>query len=168
MALAIETYTDNALSYLKLLDFNADMNIVNVELSDIVKKLIRKYRLNFISTETKLEFVDFQKKVVSDKNYLEIMIEQILNNALKYAAGKDTYIGFKEDYLYIKDTGTGISKEDIKMVFSRGYAVENEINPNKSSGIGLYLVSQISEKLNHRVEVDSKLKEYTEFRIYFE
>lgn len=167
LSLSIENYTEIALSYLKLIDFSSDLEIKKIEISSIVKKIIRKYKIHFISTNTKLHYDDFVKEIISDSNYIEIMIEQIINNALKYALGKDIYIGFKEDYLYIKDTGLGIEKDKLKRIFDRGYSVSNEINPNKSSGIGLYIVKRISDKLNHRVEVESKPNEFTEFRIYF-
>lgn len=167
LSMSIESYTEMALSYLKLIDFSADMKIKKLNLSSIMKKLLRKYRRHFISSRTKLYFEDFNIEVISDKNYLEIMIEQILNNALKYASGKEVLIGFREDYLYIRDTGLGISADDIKKIFVRGYSVSNEINPDKSSGIGLYIVKHISYKLNHPVEVSSKVSEFTEFRIYF-
>lgn len=167
ISLSIENYTDMALSYLNLSDFSADINIKTFELSDIVKKLIRKYRVHFMETNTKLIFNDFNKMVISDKKYLELMLEQIINNAVKYASGKEVYIGYKDNYLYIKDTGYGIKNDEIKMIFNRGYSSENSINPNKSSGIGLYIVKRISQKLNHRVLVDSTIGHYTEFRIYF-
>ncbi|WP_282926298.1 sensor histidine kinase [Helcococcus kunzii] len=167
ISLSIENYTDMALSYLNLSDFSADINIKTFELSDIIKKLIRKYRVHFIETNTKLIFKDFNKMVISDKKYLELMLEQIINNAVKYASGKEVYIGYKDNYLYIKDTGYGIKNDEIKMIFNRGYSSENSINPNKSSGIGLYIVKRISKKLNHRVLVDSTIGHYTEFRIYF-
>lgn len=168
MSLSIENYTDMALSYLNLSNFSADINVKKIELSDVIKKIIRKYKINFIETNTKLHFEEFSKEVISDSKYLELMLEQILNNAIKYAGGNDIYIGYKENYLYIKDTGYGISNDEIKMIFNRGYSSENKINPNKSSGIGLYIVKRISEKINHRVLVDSEFGKWTEFRIYFE
>lgn len=167
ISLSIENYTDMALSYLNLSDFSADINIKSFELSDVVKTLIRKYKIYFIETNTKLIFNDFSKIIISDKKYIELMIEQIINNAVKYASGKSVSIGFMDNYLYIKDTGFGIANDQIKMIFNRGYSSANRINPNKSSGIGLYIVKRISEKLNHKVLVDSKFGEYTEFRIYF-
>lgn len=168
MSLSIENYTDMALSYLNLSNFSADINVKKIELSDVIKKLIRKYKINFIETNTKLHFEEFSKEVISDSKYLELMLEQILNNAIKYAGGNDIFIGYKEYYLYIKDTGYGISNDEIKMIFNRGYSSENKINPNKSSGIGLYIVKRISEKINHIVLVDSEFGKWTEFRIYFE
>ncbi|TRW26110.1 HAMP domain-containing histidine kinase [Criibacterium bergeronii] len=170
IALSIENYTQMALSYLKLGDFSADMDIKEVDISEVVKALIRKYKLNFISTKTPLDFEDFKKITISDKKYLSLMLEQILNNALKFANGKKIIIkyNFCENYLMIKDLGIGIDKHKIEKIFDRGYSASYGVNENKSTGIGLYLVKQISNKLGHKVAVYSEVNIYTEFRIYFD
>ncbi|MBS6063429.1 MAG: sensor histidine kinase [Peptostreptococcaceae bacterium] len=170
IALSIENYTQMALSYLKLGDFSADMDIKEVDISEVVKALIRKYKLNFISTKTPLDFEDFKKITISDKKYLSLMLEQILNNALKFANGKKIIIkyNFCENYLMIKDLGIGIDKHKIEKIFDRGYSASYGLNENKSTGIGLYLVKQISNKLGHKVAVYSEVNIYTEFRIYFD
>lgn len=170
IALSIENYTQMALSYLKLGDFSADMDIKEVDISEVVKALIRKYKLNFISTKTPLDFEDFKKITISDKKYLSLMLEQILNNSLKFANGKKIIIkyNFCENYLMIKDLGIGIDKHKIEKIFDRGYSASYGVNENKSTGIGLYLVKQISNKLGHKVAVYSEVNIYTEFRIYFD
>lgn len=170
IALSIENYTQMALSYLKLGDFSADMDIKEVDISEVVKALIRKYKLNFISTKTPLDFEDFKKITISDKKYLSLMLEQILNNSLKFANGKKIIIkyNFCENYLMIKDLGIGIDKHKIEKIFDRGYSASYGLNENKSTGIGLYLVKQISNKLGHKVAVYSEVNIYTEFRIYFD
>ena len=97
------------------------------------------------------------------------MIEQILNNALKYARGKDIWIEFdaSEQSLIIKDNGVGISKADIPKIFDKGYSGYNGRLNEESSGIGLFIVKHISNHLNHEVDVDSKLNEGTTFKIHF-
>ena len=68
----------------------------------------------------------------------------------------------------IKDLGIGIDKHKIEKIFDRGYSASYGVNENKSTGIGLYLVKQISNKLGHKVAVYSEVNIYTEFRIYFD
>ncbi|WP_018659125.1 sensor histidine kinase [Allofustis seminis] len=168
LIIAIENYTEMALTYLKLSDFSADMEIRSVEISHIVNKLLKKYRTHFISSGTKLVYKPFCQKVVTDANYLEIMIEQLLNNALKYASGTEITIGFEADYFFIRDKGLGIAEEKQAIIFSRGYSAGNQMNSHKSSGIGLYVVQQISQKLDHPVEVFSSVEQhFSEFRIHF-
>ena len=50
------------------------------------------------------------------------MIEQILNNALKYARGKDIWITFNNEnhVLSIRDNGVGISKADLPKISIKG------------------------------------------------
>ena len=90
------------------------------------------------------------------------MIEQILNNALKYARGKDIWITFdqQQHVLTIRDNGVGISQADLK-IFDKGYSGYNgRLNAN-SSGIGLFIVKHISQHLHHYVDVQSELNKGT-------
>ena len=70
------------------------------------------------------------------------MIEQLLNNALKYAKGKDIWIDFDvaNQTLQIKDNGIGISKADIPKIFDKGYSGFNGRLNEQSTGIGLFIV----------------------------
>lgn len=98
------------------------------------------------------------------------MIEQILNNALKYARGKDIWITFNNEnhVLSIRDNGVGISKADLPKIFDKGYfrGYNGRLHQH-SSGIGLFIVKHISAHLHHKVEVSSTLHEGTTFDIHF-
>ncbi|SUK42004.1 Two-component sensor histidine kinase [Staphylococcus aureus] len=69
------------------------------------------------------------------------MIEQLINNALKYARGKDIWIEFDEqsNQLYVKDNGIGISEADLPKIFDKGYSGYNGQRQSNSSGIGLFI-----------------------------
>ncbi|TWK32794.1 Sensor histidine kinase WalK [Bacillus licheniformis] len=58
--------------------------------------------------------------------------------------------------LEIKDYGIGIPSQDVKRVFEPYYTGENGRRFQESTGIGLYLVKEIAEKLNHDVSIDSE------------
>ena len=97
------------------------------------------------------------------------MIEQILNNALKYARGKDIWIDFDStsQQLCIKDNGIGISQADLPKIFDKGYSGYNVSLNESSSGIGLFIVKHIAQHLNLNVEVTSELNKGTQFTISF-
>lgn len=156
----IDNYTSLALSYLKLLNEESDMTISEVEMNELIRPLIMKYRIQFIEQHTRIHYEKCEDKVLTDAQWVSIMIEQILNNALKYARGKDIWIEFdaSEQSLIIKDNGVGISKADIPKIFDKGYSGYNGRLNEESSGIGLFIVKHISNHLNHEVDVDSKLK----------
>ena len=87
------------------------------------------------------------------------MIEQLLDNALKYTSqGKiSIYLDREEETLVIQDTGIGIASEDLPRVFDRGYTGSTGRVDRRSTGIGLYLCKRVLDKLSHTIEVESIL-----------
>ena len=165
----IEQYINMAMNYLKMIDYSTDMDITQVNLDDIIKNLLKKYSLLFIHNHISLEYQSNLTYVVSDSQWLTILIEQILSNALKYTENGKITIQYLEDKhaLEIRDTGIGIRSEDIPKIFDRGYSGFNGRMNEKSSGLGLYLARKISERLNIQVEVESKLSKGSVFRLVF-
>ena len=165
----IEQYINMAMNYLKVIDHSTDMDITQVNLDDIIKNLLKKYSLLFIHNHISLEYQSNLTYVVSDSQWLTILIEQILSNALKYTENGKITIQYLEDKhaLEIRDTGIGIRSEDIPKIFDRGYSGFNGRMNEKSSGLGLYLAKKISERLNIQIEVESKLSKGSVFRLVF-
>ena len=165
----IEQYISMAMNYLKMIDHSTDMDITQVNLDDIIKNLLKKYSLLFIHNHISLEYQSNVTHVISDTQWLTILIEQILSNALKYTENGKISIQYLEDKhaLEIRDTGIGIRSEDIPKIFDRGYSGFNGRMNEKSSGLGLYLARKISERLNIQIEVESKLSKGSIFRLVF-
>ena len=165
----IEQYINMAMNYLKMIDHSTDMDITQVNLDDIIKNLLKKYSLLFIHNHISLEYQSNLAYVISDSQWLTILIEQILSNALKYTENGKIAIQYLEDKhaLEIRDTGIGIRSEDIPKIFDRGYSGFNGRMNEKSSGLGLYLARKISERLNIQIEVESKLSKGSIFRMVF-
>ena len=165
----IEQYISMAINYLKMIDHSTDMDITQVNLDDIIKNLLKKYSLLFIHNHISLEYQSNVTHVISDSQWLTILIEQILSNALKYTENGKISIQYLEDKhaLEIRDTGIGIRSEDIPKIFDRGYSGFNGRMNEKSSGLGLYLAKKISERLNIQIEVESKLSQGSIFRLVF-
>ena len=165
----IEDYTNMALSYLKMSKHNTDMDISLVNLDDIINPLIKKYAILFISNNIKLEYKKLNVKVITDSKWCMVVIEQLLSNAIKYTKNGIVSITFneKENYLEIKDNGIGIKDSDLPKIFDKGYSGFNGRQNQKSTGIGLFLVKQILDKLGQKVKLESKLGEGTSVKVYF-
>ncbi len=165
----IEEYTNMAINYIKLTDRATDMDIEKVDLDRLIKTLLKKYSLIFINKRISLDYKDTKVEVLTDSKLLSIMIEQILSNALKYTEEGKIIISFdkEKNTLSIMDTGIGIRDEDLIKIFDRGYSGFNGRVNHKSSGLGLFLVREISKILKLRVEVKSKLGKGSEFLIIF-
>nr|WP_165983366.1 sensor histidine kinase [Macrococcus goetzii] len=167
--LQIDNYTNLALNYLKLMNQKTDMVFMEVSIDDLVRPLIKRYAIQFIHHQTKLHYDKSDFKVLTDAKWSSIIIEQILNNALKYARGKDVWIAFDEitKILSIRDNGIGINTSDLPKIFDKGFSGYNGRLSEKSSGIGLYIVSSISKRLGHKVSVISTINEGSTFTIQF-
>lgn len=165
----IEQYTDMAINYLKLMNTDTDMDIGVVSLDDIIKSVLKKYFVLFIINHITLNYEPISETVISDAKWLSILIEQIISNALKYTKKGSITISFDKDsyVLLIKDTGIGIRSEDIPKIFDRGYSGLNGRLNEKSSGLGLYLVREIGNRLSTEITVKSEVGNGSEFGIKF-
>lgn len=112
-----------------------------------------------------------EKIVAFDLSHLERIILNVLSNAIKFNRenGKiDVYMSFDEKYvnISIKDTGIGIPKDKIDLLFDRFKIINNRLTKvNEGSGIGLFIVNELVKIHNGEIEVHSELGEGTEFII---
>lgn len=154
--------------------FERDFRVDSVELKPIVQKVIQENKTYFIRNQV---YPDVQISeglyVKSDTKWLPFMLDQIITNAIKYSAGSKQKITIsaiqqdKEVILNITDRGIGIPEADIKRVFRPFFTGENGRKYRESTGMGLYLVQQISEKLEHQVNITSKVGEGTTVSLIF-
>ena len=65
-------------------------------------------------------------RILTDEKWLLFIVEQILSNCVKYAAGGTVTISVTErQVLRIADTGIGIAPEDLPRVFEKGFTGYN-------------------------------------------
>ncbi|KXX66592.1 ATP-binding protein [Flammeovirga sp. SJP92] len=118
----------------------------------------------------KLIGTDHQLMVDADKGKLEIVINNLLNNAFKFTETEDT-ITISYDckgetlMLSVEDTGRGISAENQKNIFKRFYQSDNKDVYTAGSGIGLELSKMIIDLHGGSVVVDSEIGKGTKFTI---
>lgn len=155
----IEDYTNMAMTYLKIVNRQADMDLTSVYLDDIIRSVLKKYSMVFISNHISIDYKPMDISVVSDYSWLSILVEQLVSNAAKYTSnGSVKFVFHREsNSLEIRDTGIGIRPEDIPKIFDRGYSGFNGRLNQKSSGLGLFLATSISSKLSINIRVESEL-----------
>ncbi|WP_044210832.1 ATP-binding protein [Flammeovirga sp. OC4] len=134
-----------------------------------VKKDFDKLAENSKKT-LKLVGTDHQLMVDADESKLEIVINNLLNNAFKFTEAEDT-ITIAYDckgetlILSVEDTGRGISEENQKNIFKRFYQSDNKDIYTAGSGIGLELSKMIIDLHGGAVKVDSEMGKGTKFTI---
>ncbi|MDZ5253402.1 sensor histidine kinase [Clostridium sp. LIBA-8841] len=110
-----------------------------------------------------------EKIVAFDLNHLERIIINILSNSIKFNKENgniDVYMSFDEKYvnISIKDTGIGIPKDKIDLIFDRFKIINNRLTKvNEGSGLGLFIVNELVKIHDGEIEVHSELGEGTEF-----
>ena len=162
----IEQYVDMALSYVRLESDYTDYVIKQYQLEDIVKQAVRKYAPLFIARKISLDIGDISTIVITDEKWLCFVIEQILSNSLKYTKSGTIYIRLEQPKtLVIEDTGIGIAPEDIPRITEKGFTGYNGRTGRKSSGIGLYLSSEILKRLHHSLKIESEVGKGTKVSI---
>lgn len=152
----IEEYTQMAMCYARLTSESTDFVIEEISADELVRGEIRKFSSQFIRKKLTLDFKKSGKTIVSDKKWLGFVIGQVISNAVKYTNYGGVEIYFEEPQtLCIKDTGIGVSPEDLPRIFEKGYTGLNGRIDEKASGIGLYLCDKICRKLGHKITAES-------------
>ena len=155
----IERYVELVLSYLRLGGGASDYVIRQVDLDSVLRQAVRKYAPLFIRGKVSLELRETGLQVLSDEKWLQLMIEQVVSNAVKYAPGGHVIIWREGENLVIQDDGVGIATEDLPRIFERGYTGCNGRMDKRATGIGLYLCREICGKLRHTIHVASERSE---------
>lgn len=96
----------------------------------------------------------------TDKNKLESVLTNFLKNALKFTNEGFIELGMKDNgsffTFYVKDSGPGIDKNKITLIFERFTQGDIEITrPYEGSGLGLSIAKAYSELIGGEIGVDS-------------
>lgn len=155
----IESYVDMAMTYLRLDSDSTDFSFGEYDIDEMIKGAVRRLSGEFVYRKIRLEYLPLGYRALTDEKWLSFVIEQILSNALKYTKEGGCVAIYKEDdmTLFIRDTGIGISPEDLPRIFERGFTGYNGREDKKASGIGLYLCRRICGALGHKISVTSEV-----------
>lgn len=168
----LDNYIDQVLYYVRSENASNDYIIKETSLSKIINSVALKNKDDLL--ENKINFIVKVKeeKVMTDEKWLEFILDQIINNSIKYKRNKvDSYIeiSVEEDknltYLSITDNGVGIPKSNLPKVFDKAFTGENGRLTSKSTGLGLYIVKNLCEKLGHKIKISSEVNNYTKVTI---
>ncbi len=170
----LEDYVDQVLYYVRSENAEKDYFIKEVDLSKVIKNVGIKNMDDLL--DNKVEFIvdKTNYKVFTDSKWLEFILNQIVNNSIKYKRNIDnSYIkiyvkdNLDTTVLIIEDNGIGIKTSDIRQVFDKTFTGTNGREKTTSTGMGLYIAKNLCKKLGHKIEIESKENEYTKVFITF-
>jgi signal transduction histidine kinase len=151
---------------------NYILNEEPVNLSELSRKIVKDFSIRFPErkTETGIEENIF---VRGDKMLLEIAINNIVENAIRYSPRESTiYVDLTDEddrySLEITDEGYGIPEEEKVKVFNKFYRIGNEnTRKTKGTGLGLFLTKKILQDHNAGISLSDNTPHGSIFAINF-
>ncbi|NLI91300.1 MAG: HAMP domain-containing protein [Peptococcaceae bacterium] len=142
-------------------------------LSEMLSDIIKETQI-IDTTHTIKGSINQEVSLFADKNRMKQAIRILIDNALKYtpADGEITIALEKENNritIGIKDTGIGMSQEELGHIFDRFYRSDKSRTKEKGGhGLGLAIAKIIILGHNGKIKVRSKVGEGSEFLIILE
>ncbi|MGM0518737.1 MAG: sensor histidine kinase [Campylobacterota bacterium] len=143
----------------KIISENRVLNI-----SDILYQRVEYFKS--LAKSKKIQFdLDIKENItfICDEKKYSKLVDNLLSNAIKYNRlnGK-IFIKLNEDCLSIEDTGKGMKKESIELLFERYSRFDKSVG---GFGIGLNIVWLIAKEYNLKLNVKSNINKGTKIEV---
>jgi len=138
------------------------LDVVNshVDVNQMLKEIIHFYDLRTLDNPVKVTVEESLPVCIlySDKNRLTQIINNFVNNALKFTSEGGISIGYhlienNKIKFYVQDTGCGISQENLPTIFER-FVKLNSFVPG--TGLGLPICKSLVEQMGGEIGAESK------------
>lgn len=151
-----------------------EYQFTEVDMHDVVQKSVDFLKPSLDKKRIRLD-INISKElppVYADARYLDIVIRNLLDNAIKYvddSNGRIRISAFRVDHdvrLEVEDNGIGISKNDLERIFERFYRVDKGRSRQLGgTGLGLSIVKHIILAHKGDVEVRSRVNHGSVFSV---
>jgi signal transduction histidine kinase len=150
----------NRLSYAR----QGMMNLSDVSLHQLTEQCAEVVRARHRLDPEEVQIdVDPALIVTTDRAALEIVVKNLIDNAVKYSA-RPAHVRVvarrdseKKMTLEVRDGGIGIDRKNLKRVFHRFYRVEEqEVRERRGTGLGLFVVWALVKQLGGDVRAFSE------------
>ena len=166
---------DSVLVNARLETFERDMTIERVNLKQLVQEVVTEHKRLLITNGVfPMVTVDEDFVVITDSKWMKIVLGQFITNAVKYTFEKNKKLfltaqssGEVIDFK-IRDEGVGIPASDLNRVTQAFFTGENGRLTGESTGMGLYIASDVCNKLGHQLKIESELGAGTTVSLLFE
>lgn len=152
---------------------NFRLNKADIDISTLTEKMITE--LTPYSQKKKIGIKTHIDKNIpllkADSDALTEIIRNLIHNAIKYSFEGVVTVSLLSDkkniILSIKDTGIGISEDDLNNIFEEFYRTSNAKAFEEGTGLGLSLVKKLIEQHNGNIEIKSEINKGTESIVSF-
>ena len=140
------------------------VDILN-EIAEDMRPAIEKKGLEFITVIPKN-----LPSIMGDRYRLSQVLKNLVGNAIKFTDNGSIALVAKKDqkhlYISVEDSGIGISKNELKKVFTKFYqAYTGDDRKNEGTGLGLFICREIVSKHHGEIWAESNIPQGSTFTI---
>lgn len=166
----IQLILNNLLSWSDLQLREARPYVIKVDLKVLIASVLNQVQQQALDKQISLipEY-KHTNQIRADENYLQIVVRNVLTNALKFTPKDGVVLITTEDTpdavkLTVRDSGIGIPPDKLHSIFSYPVSVHGT-GGEKGTGLGLTLSSELLHKIQGKISVKSKVGLGTEITI---
>lgn len=160
----IEQSVERSLYFARATAPTIDYELKEVSLASLVRSAVKKNAnlLMECKVTPNIQLGD-EVSVISDASWLVFILGQLISNSAKYGATSLTFTCREVDpetpqgctLLIMQDDGVGIPAKDMPRVFERAFVGTNGRTQGSATGMGLYFVALLAQKLGITVQLAS-------------
>jgi signal transduction histidine kinase len=165
---------NNIIELSKIESGESEVVLSDFDISERIRLLLEFFIPEFVRKELRLKIKTSQPPlqmiIRSDQKMLDIILSNLIKNALKFTNRGSIEIGYEVSNgafnFYIKDTGIGISPEFLESVFDRFILFHGHLHPlYEGSGLGLAICKAYTKMLKGTIKVESEVDKGSVFSI---
>lgn len=160
----------NLLDSAKLQSGQIMMDFQVVRLDALIKDVILRSQLHHPALVVEADVEEPIKNIQADPRRLAQILENLINNAVKYAPDSPVKIKIYSApngiITEVSDHGPGIPEKYQAKIFDRFFRVPESGSSVHGSGLGLFICKQIVQAHSGTIELQSHVGEGTTFRIF--
>ncbi len=151
----IKGYVDEIVTASREDFLNLEVSMGEYYLSEVMKVTESYYKdkLSVIHTEFQVDEIS-ECLVKGDKNRMVEVLQNVMENAIKYGDGKSICISFGEEedckLIHIENSGCSLKKEELPNLFDSFYRGSNSTGM-KGNGLGLYICKTLMRKMDGEI-----------------
>lgn len=159
---------DDILDLSRIESGKSEMQLQPAEICTLIDEVGKIHRLKMKeNVEFKVVRPEEEIVTVTDRNRVTQVLFNFLSNAIKNTKQGTITLGMCKEgdwvKLFVRDTGCGISKEKLPLIFTRFEKLNAFV---QGTGLGLPICQSIVERLGGRIEVESELGKGSVFALY--
>jgi two-component system sensor histidine kinase CiaH len=168
----LNSLTNNILVSSQLEGGGYSISKEDLDFTSLVKDCIQDARRRY-ADNIFLEEIDAEVEIAGDSLLLQMMINNLIENAVKYSPKEKPVTcilkqNTKTFRLHIIDEGSGIVDDEKKKIFEKFYRIGNEATrKTQGTGLGLYLCRKIALDHNADIAVTNNIPSGSNFTITF-